>query len=77
MQNPVMMPAQPTQVILSCQLVIRADNALAGLTADSHLADHNAQADKHCQYQVHEKEREAAALAHLVREAPDVAQTDC
>ena len=67
-------PADPG--VLRGQLFVAAHDALTGLTAEGHFADHHAQAHEYGQAEVDDEEGEAAALAHLEREAPNVAQTD-
>jgi len=54
--------------------VVGFHSALAGLTADGQLAQHDDEAAEDCQDQVDDEEREAAGGAHLIGEAPDVAQ---
>ena len=47
-----------------------------GESTASQLGAHDDQADEDRQEQIHQQEREAAGLAHLKGEAPDVAETD-
>lgn len=72
-------PAYPCEFLGS--LFVRCDGVSAGFTAESQLTDHDYHTDKDCQQQVNYQECEAAALTHLIREAPDVAEangrTDC
>ena len=62
---------------LLAELAISRNRTQAGLTADCQLTDHNGEADQYRKNEVNEQEGEAAAHTHLVREAPNVAQTDC
>ena len=62
---------------LLAELAISRNRAQAGLTTDCQLTDHNGEADQYRKNEVNEQEGEAAAHTHLVREAPNVAQTDC
>ena len=50
---------------------------LAGLTAQRQLAQHDDEAADDRQNEVDNEERKAAGGAHLIGEAPDVAQADC
>ena len=68
-------PADPLELLAQC--VVRGDSALAGLTADGQLAQHDDKAAQDCQDEVDDEECEAAGGAHLIGEAPDVAQADC
>ena len=65
-------PANPG--ILRRHLFISAHNALTGLAAQSHLAQHYTKANEYGQNKINKQECEAAVLAHLVREAPNVAK---
>ena len=66
----------PTQdLVLFAQLGVSADTG-AGLTAQSELAHHQSDTDSDHQDQVDHQEGEAAGGAHLVGEAPQVAQAD-
>ena len=56
---------------------ISCNRAHAGLTTNGKFANHNGEADQYRKNEVNEQEGEAAAHTHLVREAPNVAQTDC
>ena len=62
-------------LIFLAQLGVCA-HAQTGLTAQSELAHHQQSADENDQDQVDHQEGEAAGGAHLVGEAPQVAQTD-
>ena len=67
-------PADPGKLL--CYLLIGVNGAELGLAADSQLGDHDDHADKDRQQQVDNQKHEAAGFAHLVGEAPDVAETD-
>ena len=67
-------PAEPADLL--GQLLVGADDAEAGLAAQRQLADHDHEADEQYQQQVDDEEGEAAVGAHLIREAPEVAQAD-
>ena len=62
---------------LLAELAVCCDGAQAGLTTDDELADHDCNADEDCENEIDEKECEAAIHTHFVREAPNIAQTDC
>ena len=64
-------------LILLAERGVGADRALAGLAAYRQLAEHDDDADEDDEQQVDDEEGEAALVAHLVREAPDVAEADC
>ena len=66
-------PAQPLE--LAGQRLIGGNGALTGLAADGQLAHHNDIAAQNSQNDVHQQEGKTAVVAHLVGEAPDVAQT--
>ena len=68
-------PADPLE--LFGDGVVGGDSALAGLAADGQLAQHDDEAADDRQDQIDDEEREAAGGAHLIGEAPDVAQADC
>ena len=55
--------------------MVAADDAFAHFAAHGQFADHDHEAHKDRQEKVCDQEGEAAGLAHLVREAPDVAKT--
>ena len=55
---------------------VRIHRTETGLAAECELAEHDNEADENRKQQVDQQEREAAALTHLVREAPDVAEAD-
>ena len=67
-------PADPLELLRD--LLVGVDRAEAGAAADRQLREHDREADKYRQSQVNDQESEAAASAHLVREAPDVAKAD-
>jgi len=67
-------PADPAELL--GQSLIRGDNALAGLAAQSQLGHHGDEADEDCQCEVNEQECETAVCTHLIGEAPDVTETD-
>ena len=67
-------PADPCELL--SYLLVGVNRAELGLAADCKLGDHDNHTDKDREEQVHDQEGEAAALAHLVREAPDVAETN-
>ena len=67
-------PADPCELL--ADLLVGINRAELGLAADCKLGDHDNHTDKDREEQVHDQEGEAAALAHLVREAPDVSETD-
>ena len=66
--------AQPFEFLAG--LFVSAQHAPAGLAAQSQLTDHNGHAHKYSQQQINDQKSKTAAGAHLVGEAPDVAQTD-
>ena len=68
-------PAQPLELL--AQDFVGAHGALAGLAAQSQLAQHDDEAAQRCQDQIDDEEGKAAAGTHLIGEAPDVAQADC
>ena len=67
-------PADPLELLRD--LLVGVDRAEAGAAADRQLREHDREADKYRQSQVNDQESEAAASAHLVREAPDIAEAD-
>ena len=67
--------AEPGELL--AELAISCNRAHAGLTTNGKFANHNGEADQYRKNEVNEQEGEAAAHTHLVREAPNVAQTDC
>ena len=67
-------PADPAE--LFADLLVGINRAELGLTADRQLGDHDDHTDENSQQQVNNQEYKATALAHLVREAPDVAEAD-
>ena len=67
-------PAEPLELLRNS--LVGGDRSLSGLAAESQLGAHDDQADEDRQEQIHQQEREAAGLAHLKGEAPDVAETD-
>lgn len=62
---------------LLAELPVSCDRAHAGLTTDCKFADHNGEANEDCKDKINQQEGKAAVETHLVREAPNVAQTDC
>ncbi len=56
-------------------ILVADQHALAAFPADGQLREHNGEAHQHRQNQVDHQEGKAAAGAHLVGKAPDVAQT--
>ena len=58
------------------QLSVSCDRAKTCLAADDKFADHNGETDEDTQCKINEQKCESAVSAYLVREAPNVAQTD-
>ena len=67
-------PADPAELL--GYLLIGINRAELGFAADRQLGDHDDHTDENGQQQVNNQEYEAAAFTHLVREAPDVTETD-
>ena len=67
-------PADPLELLR--QSLVGVDRAEAGLTTHRQLGEHDREADEDREGQVNDQEGEAAALAHFVREAPDIAEAD-
>ncbi len=62
--------------VLLSELAVGADGAEAHFAAYGQFAEHDDHADENDQQQVNYQECEAAVLAHLVRESPNVAKAD-
>lgn len=56
---------------------ISADDALSGSSADCDFRDHQREAEGDRENQVDQKKDAAAVLRRKIREAPDVAESDC
>ena len=67
-------PAHPAELL--AKGLICCHSALACLTTNGQLAHHDDESAANSQNEVNDEEREAAAGAHLIGEAPDVAQAD-
>ena len=67
-------PAHPFELL--AQSLVGAHSAVVGLAAQRQLAHHDDEAAQGRQDQVDDEECEAAVGAHLIGEAPDVAQAD-
>ena len=67
-------PAEPAHFL--GELFVGADDAEAGLASQRQLAHHDDEADEQHQQQIHYQKCKAAVGAHLVREAPQVAEAD-
>ena len=59
-----------------CQNKEVSHNGKGRDVTERQLAEHDNEADENRKQQVDQQERKAAALAHLEREAPDVAEAD-
>ena len=68
-------PAHPPELL--GQDAVGLHGTFAGLAADGQLAHHDDEAAQDRQNEVDDEERKTAGGAHLVGEAPDVAQADC
>ena len=62
--------------VLFRQRAIGAHTALAAAAAERELTEHDRHAHEHDEHQIKQQEHGAAALAHLIREAPNVSEAD-
>ena len=62
--------------VLLRQAAVGAHGALAAAAAERELAEHDRHAHEHDEHEIQQQEHGAAALAHLIREAPDIAEAN-
>ena len=67
-------PADPCELLGN--FFVSINRAELRLTADSQFGAHDDHAYKNCKQQIDDQEDKSAALTHLIREAPDIAETD-
>ena len=62
--------------VLLRQAAVGAHGALAAAAAERELTEHDRHAHEHDEHQVKQQEHGTAALAHLIREPPNVSEAD-
>ena len=62
--------------VLLRQAAVGAHGALAAAAAERELAEHDRHTHEHDEHEIQQQEHGTAALAHFIREAPDVAEAD-